>query len=101
MADAPNKLEFKYIVLGTMTQRPLGDLCSGLAMNPPKALLIASGPPTCKEAVRASLAPLGEVRLARRPPRDGNGNVALIGLLKKLVWSGPEGDNLEKGVSGQ
>ena len=67
MVDAPNKLEFKYIVLGTMTLRLSEDWCRGMDMNPRKALLIAGVPQTCRDAVRASLAPLGEDRLARWP----------------------------------
>ncbi|KAB1276861.1 Modulator of apoptosis 1 [Camelus dromedarius] len=60
------KLAFKSVVLGTMTLRLLEDWCKGMDMNPRKALLIAGIPQTCnvaeiEEALRAGLAPLGEL----------------------------------------
>lgn len=87
--SAPNKLEFKCIVLGTMTLRLLEDWCRGLDMNPRKALLIAGTPQTCnvaeiQEALRAGLAPLGEYRLLGRMfRRDENRKVALVGLTEE------------------
>lgn len=84
--SAPNTLELKSIVSGTMTLRLLGDWCRGMDMNPRKALLIAGIPQTCnvpemEGALRAGLAPLGEsTLLGRMFRRDENRNVVLIGL---------------------
>lgn len=85
-ASVPARLEFKSVVLGTMTLRLLEDWCRGMDVSPRKALLIAGIPPTCtvaeiEEALRAGLAPLGEYRLLGRMfRRVENWNVALVGL---------------------